>query len=209
LKNELEHDAARDNIGKGMDGVDDKFDDSDDEMDLEIIGNPQVDSPPAISCACTYREVVVRSTAFTTYKAVLGYLHSSFISFAPLASSLSSDRDTSSEMIHTDDNTDSTTLPSASPKSVYRLAHLLDLPELAQLALNSIEFQLTPSNVALELFGNLAGVYDDLRKVELDYFVANYEQVKKTTSMDIVKKRAIEGDLTYYPSTSMEVMARL
>jgi hypothetical protein len=208
LRNKSEHDAARDNVGKGVDDLEDDFDDSDDEMDLEIIGNPQVDSPAAIPCACTYREVVVRSTAFTTYKAVLGYLHSSFISFAPLSSSLSSDRDTSSDMMHTDDNTDSTRLPSASPKSVYRLAHLLELPKLVQLALNSIESQSIPSNVALELFGNLAGVYDDLRKVELDYFVANYAAVKATKTMDVVKQRAADGELTYYLATSMEVMER-
>jgi hypothetical protein len=69
--------------------------------------------------------------------------------------------------------------------------------------------QLTPFNVALELFGNLAGVYDDLRKIELDYFVANYTAVKNTRTMDIVKQRAIAGELTYHSSTSMEVMERL
>jgi hypothetical protein len=208
LKTKLEHDVARDNIGKGVDGMEDDLDDSDDEMDLEIVGNRSVGSSTATPCPCTYREVIVRSTAYTTYKAVLGYLHSSFISFAPLSSSTSSDHNTSGDLMHTDDNTDSTRLPSASPKSVYRLAHLLELPELAQLALDNTESQLTPSNVALELFGNLAGVYEDVRKIELDYFIANYDVVLKTKTMDVVKQRATDGELTYYLSTSMEVMER-
>jgi hypothetical protein len=209
LRSKLEHDAARDNNGKRADGTEDDSDDSDDETDLEIIGNRNLDQSTPPPCSCTYREVIVRSTAYTTYKAVLGYLHSSFISFAPLSSSPSSDHDTSGELMHTDDDTDSTRLPSASPKSVYRLAHLLELPELAQLALDNIESQLTPSNVALENFGNLAGVYDDLRKVELDYLVANYAAVKKSKTMDIVKQRAADGELTHYLSTIMEVMERL
>jgi hypothetical protein len=212
LRSKLEHDAARDNNGKRVDGMEDDLDDSDDEMDLEIIGNRNFDPATTPPCSCTYREVMVRSTAYTTYKAVLGYLHSSFISFTPLSSSsssTSSDHGTSCDLVHTDDNTESTRLPSASPKSVYRLAHLLELPKLAQLALDNIKSQLRPANVALELFGNLAGVYDDLRKVELDYFVANYAAVKQTKTMDIVKQRAIAGELIYHSSTSMEVMERL
>jgi hypothetical protein len=208
LKNKWEHEAGRDDNGKRADGLEDDLDDSDDEMDLEIIGNRNFDPSTNPPCSCTYREVVVRSTAYTTYKAVLGYLHSSFISFAPLSSSTSSDHDTSGDLIHTDDNTVSTRLPSASPKSVYRLAHLLELPKLAQLALDNIESQLTPSNVALELFGNLAGAYDDLRKIELDYFVASYDAVKATKTMDIVKQRAADGESTYYLATSMELIER-
>jgi hypothetical protein len=183
-------------------------DDGRDEEEGEFVDPKGTSDNIESNSTPTYHEVVISSTAYTTYKSILLWIHSSYINFAPLSSSgphnMEADVEGSDHSAPADEN-----LISASPKSVYRLAHLLDLPELCQLALDSIESQLTPFNVALELFGNLAGVYDDLRKIELDYFIANYDAVLKTTTMDVVKQRAIAGELTHYPSTSMEVMERL
>jgi hypothetical protein len=100
-------------------------------------------------------------------------------------------------------------LISASPKSVYRLAHLLDLTELCQLALESIQSQLTPLNVALELFSNFSGVYDEVRKVEMDYFLARYDEVKANEGMSRVEDRVAKGELSYYGTTSMELFRKL
>lgn len=80
---------------------------------------------------------------------------------------------------------------------------------LATLALDSIRSQLTPSNVALELFGNLAGLFEEIRKIEMAYFLARYEAVKRTKTIQIVQERATAGKLNYYLETSMEVMDRL
>jgi hypothetical protein len=174
------------------DEEDEEDDDSDIEMDHHIgIVKTQQRRGPMVTCCHTYREVIVQSTAYTTYKALLGYIASSYISFVPLRSSFAPE---TASIDHVNDRIqkfEMTGLPSASPKSIYRLAHLLDMPELLELALHAIESQLTPANVALELFSDFSGVYDRVRRVELDYFIANYHAVKVNRSMD--KVRALEA----------------
>ncbi|GAA5856756.1 hypothetical protein JCM8547_008825 [Rhodosporidiobolus lusitaniae] len=58
-------------------------------------------------------------------------------------------------------------LAAVSPKSVYRLAHLLELPQLASLALADFQVQLTVHNAASELFSETSGCYDELRDIAL------------------------------------------
>lgn len=62
------------------------FEDSDDEAD-EALPKPSPSNliPTAVSCPSTFHEIVVTYTAFTGYRAVIGWLNTSFIDSADLS----------------------------------------------------------------------------------------------------------------------------
>ncbi|GAA5860295.1 hypothetical protein JCM8547_003455 [Rhodosporidiobolus lusitaniae] len=154
------------------------FDDSDDEADELFFLKRDFKQDEQRETA-RYRQITVIQTAFTTYYALLIYLQSGFCHFSPLRSSAS----TQSAATRADflssayDKDPSLSLP-VSPKSLYRLAHLLDLDDLKVLSLAAAKRSLSPLNTAVNLFSNMSLVYDDLRKVVLDYAKENWEEVK-------------------------------
>ncbi|GAA5849578.1 hypothetical protein JCM8547_000503 [Rhodosporidiobolus lusitaniae] len=119
-------------------------------------------------------------TAFSTYCAALLHLQTGYISFLPLSSSSSSEERTERLDKAVAENP-SLPLP-VSPKSVYRLAHLLSLDDLQYLALIAFEDSLSVENAAKELFSDISIAYDELRKVILRFIETNWNEVKKTAT---------------------------
>lgn len=141
--------------------------------------------------------------AFTTYRAVLIFLLSGHIEFAPLLSThrvathpASKEAPASRHQAIRVSVGRVVGLPvPASPKSVYRLARLLQLDQLERLALREIGTQLTVENVAYELFSDVAGVYEDVREMLLQFAVENWAAVKDTASMQEMEALAEAGEL--------------
>lgn len=178
------------------------FDDSDDDTDS---APDSISSSPAKTeegeCGSAFREIVVTETAFTTYRALLVYLQTEHLEFAPLLSSFN-DLSPPSEVTQrrhkkvTTPRPDGLSLPlPASPKSIYRLAHLLSLPDLSAQALASLSSQLTPSNVLYELFDSVSGAYDEVQKLELAYAIKHWKEVKGSPAMLLAEKRVELGEL--------------
>lgn len=78
---------------------------------------------------------------------------------------------------------------------MYRLAHLLSLPDLSAQALASLSSQLTPSNVLYELFDSVSGAYDEVQKLELAYAIEHWKEVKGSPAMLLAEKRVELGEL--------------
>ncbi|BGP40696.1 hypothetical protein JCM10449v2_004658 [Rhodotorula kratochvilovae] len=156
-----------------------EFDDSDDEADA-LVAPTLASNSTDVQHA--YREVVVTQTAFTTYRAALLYLTTGYLLFAPLASSLlphnPAARSTRSEHLSRALAANPPLPLPASPKSVYRLSHLLSLPSLSAAALSALAASLTPAGAASELFSRTAIAYDELRAVVLRYVVRHWEEVR-------------------------------
>jgi len=85
--------------------------------------------------------------------------------------------------------------PPASPKSVYKLAHYLSLPSLQSLALQDISRQLSIENVFIELFDGLPSVYDEVRKVMVEYAVKHKKEVIETEGFKTVMERLRRNEL--------------
>lgn len=120
-----------------------------------------------------YHEVVVKEASASTYRAVLLYLKTGYITFAPLASNRLEPRNAASKdcaMLHPD------LLPPVSPKSVYRLAHLLQLDDLQQLALDQIASSLTIAGAARELFHPVSIAYDEVREIVRAFVVKHFQR---------------------------------
>ncbi|GAA5873323.1 hypothetical protein JCM3774_005941 [Rhodotorula dairenensis] len=115
--------------------------------------------------ASPYKRVVVREAAYSTYAAVLVRLACRHIEFASLTSKLQRPRKDEVEQFAKEHPH----LPApVSPKSVYRLAHLLELEELQEVAVRDFAAQLTSDNVVKELFSDVASSYKELRDTALD-----------------------------------------
>ena len=181
----------------GAAGSDPKADweDSDDETDAFLVERDWM------NCTTTkqdtadfdYQQVEVRETAYSTMCAILLYLHTGHIKFAPIRSSHALPPDelvTKRKALLTASLTKRPTLPPpVSPKSVYRLAHLLERDELQKLALNSLASSLTITGAADELFSPVSLAYDNLRKVVVDFVVKNWKEVKVTESWRAARAR--------------------
>ena len=133
-----------------------------------------------------YQQMDVRETAYSTLNAVLVYLMTGHIEFAPLNSLLKTlnNDDTGSRRALLDNHVSKNPKlsPPVSPKSVYRLAHLLQREELQQLALDALSTGLTIQGAACELFGPLSIAYADVRQTILDYVVKNWAEVQASES---------------------------
>ncbi|GAA5916717.1 hypothetical protein JCM5296_006183 [Sporobolomyces johnsonii] len=148
-----------------------------------------------------FKTVTVVDTACTTYFAALVWIATGYISFAPLRSKFRSDdrgakQARAAELEETFiSQSDSQLTPPASPKSLYRLAHFLELPDLVQLALDNYKSQLSPANVAYELYSDVSCSYEAIRDITLDFAVANWQEVAKAEGTREMERRGAVEEL--------------
>ncbi|GAA5878127.1 hypothetical protein JCM1840_002250 [Sporobolomyces johnsonii] len=158
-----------------------------------------------------FKTVTVVDTAFTTYFAVLVWIATGYIQFAPLRSKFKSDNkgDKQARAAEIDNlygQSDSQLTPPTSPKSLYRLAHLLELPDLVQLALDNFRSQLNPVNVAYELYSDVSCSYEAIRDIALEFAVANWKEVAEAEGTREMEQRGDEDEL---PKRATGVSMRL
>ncbi|GAA5873948.1 hypothetical protein JCM8547_001587 [Rhodosporidiobolus lusitaniae] len=165
------------------------FDDSDGEQDEK---HDKSNSSTSSLSLPKHKSITVTKTAYSTYLAVVCWLQTGDIVFSPLSSSRSS----SNAVLPATPSTSSVSrLTPVSPKSVYRLAHLLELPVLSSLALENFGSQLPIDNVVQELFSETAACYDEILSTSLDFAVKNLGVVKKTAGLTEARERAANGEM--------------
>lgn len=118
-------------------------------------------SPVTYKSKQQIRTIVIKDHSFNTYHAVRIWILTKQITFAslrphPTASAVAVTAPATSSLSDGRHNTDtsaawSASAPIVSPKSVYRLAHLLELDDLKRLALDAFKACLTVQNVAHQL----------------------------------------------------------
>ncbi|GAA5888903.1 hypothetical protein JCM6882_002896 [Rhodosporidiobolus microsporus] len=161
----------------------DDFADSDEETDeffFKDVAQKEQDEP---SDDLSHRQVTVTQTAFSTYRALLVYLQTGFIDFMPPSSSLTSsqtDETPRSDLLRTKHAAEPVLPLPVSPKSAYRLAHLLQLPDLEKLCLDSFKAALTLEGAPSELFSDTSVCYEDWRKVVVDFIAARWMTVQQS-----------------------------
>lgn len=131
--------------------------------------------------------------------AVLLYLATGHIEFAPLSSLLltRNQEDGPARQTLLDEHVSEhpTLPPPVSPKSVYRLAHLLHREELQQLALDALSMSLATEARRANLFGPVSIVCADFKKVELNYVVENWQEVQASKSWNEMREKATTGEI--------------
>ncbi|GAA5886163.1 hypothetical protein JCM6882_004284 [Rhodosporidiobolus microsporus] len=190
------------------------FDDSDDETDAFLFSTkpPQLDKSAETS-DLSFREISITQTAFSTYHALLVYVETGFVHFAPLRSA-SSPSDPSASFSRKDfisqKLNDKLLLPvPVSPKSLFRLADLLRLPDddpLSALCLRAISDSLTHHSAAHELFSDVSVCHDEVRKVVLEYVVKNWDAVSETQSWKETMDKIHAGEMPETAPVLIELM---
>ncbi|KAI0916772.1 hypothetical protein AcW2_007078 [Taiwanofungus camphoratus] len=190
----------------------------------EAAANQQLDGPKRV-------HVVVRDVAYATYRAVLYYIYTDIIVFAPLSSSFLTSSGSSARPNNAPVSTPvalssesqanialslrpshqqvestlgaSNARPGSrrewiaqwernnmfgrprpcSAKAVYRLADRLDLQELKQRAFQHIIKSLTVDNVAYEVFSTFSAAFEDVRKVQVRFFLDNWGEIRGSDAM--------------------------
>ncbi|KAG2159388.1 uncharacterized protein EDB93DRAFT_1115422 [Suillus bovinus] len=114
-------------------------------------------------CIIPGRRLLVTDTAFNTWRALLDYLYTDEIVFAPLRSqaSKSARRRSLGEA------------PSCSPKSMYRLACKIRHDKLQAKALSAIRSSLTEHNVLQELSSSLTSRFPAILEMEIEVLFEN------------------------------------
>ncbi|KAI0088865.1 hypothetical protein BDY19DRAFT_152585 [Irpex rosettiformis] len=112
------------------------------------------------------RAIVIPDVAFTTIEALIYYLYTGTVSFAPLRSSPPVPETLLDEMVP---ETISLSVPQCSPKSMYRLADKYGIVALREQARLNIQSQLRDKNIVTELRSHITGIYDEIRNMEVEY----------------------------------------
>ncbi|OAX42125.1 hypothetical protein K503DRAFT_683973 [Rhizopogon vinicolor AM-OR11-026] len=162
--------------------------------------------------------VVIRDVAYATYKAVLYYIYTDVIVFAPISSSFSSTAqksraptitltvqapsDSQSNLVDVPKAVASTETPTTrrewirkwqrghperpspcSAKAVYRLADKLGLLDLKERAYQHIQKSLTVENIPYEVFSPFSATFSDVRKVQVNYFLEHWGDIRSSEAM--------------------------
>jgi len=80
-----------------------------------------------------------------------------------------------------------------SAKAVYRLADRLGLLDLKDRAAQHIYKLLTVDNIAYEVFSPFSAMYDEIRKVLVDFFLTHWQDIRNSESMKTVWKQIRNG----------------
>ncbi|CAH7673259.1 hypothetical protein PPACK8108_LOCUS8139 [Phakopsora pachyrhizi] len=144
-------------------------------------------------------KVLITSTPYTTYRALLLYIYSNSIAWAPLRSTWQVYRERMQlkgkavnhrRNVFVRENAvkfslamEMDELQPTSPKSMYILADMLQLPELRQEALDQFMRSLQVDNICIELMSSFIGKYDRVRQFTFEFLRSN-KQVSQTAAFN-------------------------
>ncbi|KAK4700288.1 hypothetical protein P7C70_g5963, partial [Phenoliferia sp. Uapishka_3] len=178
-----------------------EFNDSDDD---EALAKPVATSSPGCTCASSHHMIEITQSSYVTYRAILCWIYTSFIEWAPLSSSFSDDGQRSKARLATLVQKRPKLPTPASPKSVYRLSHFLELKELQKLALQAFKSQLSVDNVMEELFSETSGTYSEVMELLIEFVIANREGIRKKMNWDEISDRL--GELPWGGKIAFKLM---
>lgn len=142
----------------------------------------------------SYRQIGLESVSYTTFFTVLQYLQSGHLEFAELVSETAVEHETRLQYLQSLDTPPRLALP-ASPKSTYRLAHLLRLDGLKAEALEFFEQSLTVEGAAREFFSSMAAKYPEIQYLVVGFVAEHWAQVKLTQGWIDRKETWARGEL--------------
>ncbi|KAG8793347.1 hypothetical protein FRC12_003002 [Ceratobasidium sp. 428] len=96
-----------------------------------------------------------------------------------------------------------------SAKAIYRLADKLDLNELKSRAFAHITKHLSIQNVPFELFSGFSAAFGDVRKVQMDFALQNWAQIRNGESMRQVTQELRSGRHPGYEEVMPLLLAQL
>ncbi|KZT09617.1 uncharacterized protein LAESUDRAFT_756561 [Laetiporus sulphureus 93-53] len=127
------------------------------------------------------KDILFKGVAARTWEAVLFYLYSGAITFAPLSSNSTSDSRRAFIREHRKANPKHPTPPSC--KSAYRIAKKLGLEDLKKRALAHLTTQLTLENVLDEFFGAFTVEHEEVRQLEMSHLMKCWGELQNRPAL--------------------------
>ena len=173
--------------------------------------SPSSSKDDSASNLAPFRLINIDAAAYTTYRAILCWMQTGSIWFAPLRSKFRLEFDSINSRNNEIDSLrlDPSYPLAASPKSVYRLAHFLDIPSLASLALANLKSQLTIQTIPFEVFGDVAACYQDIAEIELRFAAANWGEIQAGEGIKVIEELVEKGLYETYGLMSMRLLREL
>jgi len=144
--------------------------------------------------------VPVKDTAYVTWQAMIFYLFTGQVSFAPLSSS--GKPRPLPERGHTTDL--SSLKPSA--KSMYRLADKLGLDDLCKLSQLHIKSALSAETILHEVFSAFTSRYKPIRDMELGFVFNHLDELKNSQGFHDVLNNITRGHLPHSLDVLMAIL---
>jgi len=153
--------------------------------------------------------IPISDASYRTVRAVLYYIYSEHIVFAPLSSSISPDsaHGPRRDMIRTYLQANPTYPAPVSAKSVYVLADKYELSALKELAWTYFKEQLTKENVLTELFSTFCRLYDGPRNLAIGLAGRNWAYLKGTEEWKQTVEVAKANRDTYHIDVMFQLLS--
>ncbi len=191
----------------------DPLDDNDSDTEADDIYHRRKATDGELPCAVAahstapFRKVAVTHAKYSTYVALLSWLQTGRIIFAPLSSSIPSPAAKAALLQHSLATSPFAPLP-VSPKSMFKLANYLDIPSLAKLALDAFAHLVEVAHAADEVFGPLL-VVPEVRARMTGYLKVNKGEFKAQGGFEAVKAKRARGELRGLEDEVIDVLADL
>ncbi|CAG7846934.1 SubName: Full=Uncharacterized protein {ECO:0000313/EMBL:CCA72058.1} [Serendipita indica DSM 11827] len=153
--------------------------------------------------------ILVNDIPYSTYRALIYFLYTDNIVFAPLASQFMAQQlegknggvmngpATRLEWLRIWKKENRGYALPCSAKSMYAVASRFKLASLKRIAYEFIRKNLNPSNLAFEYFDSFTAAHDDLRNLALQGMVTHWEEVQRSPAMIEVWNRLTTGDMPF------------
>ncbi|KAK0200147.1 hypothetical protein DFS33DRAFT_1387312 [Desarmillaria ectypa] len=128
------------------------------------------------------RVCVLKDIAYKTFKALLVYLYTEDITFTAIKSKTSPPSNFG---------------PGCSPKSMYRLADMINHAPLKKLALANLQTQLTKENICSEVFSEFTSWYPEIQDMEVKFTLEHWMDPVVQKDRKAMFKRMVDGQFPY------------
>ncbi len=186
-------------------------DDSDTEADDIYRNASQEDNrpaqPPTNQPAPKHKHIVITHAKYATYIALLSWLQTGRIVFAPLKSSFATSVARIEPLRHALACKPHAPIP-VSAKSVYKLAHYLDIPSLATISLDTYLSQIDVRHAAQEVFGPMLG-FPEAKARLVSFMGKNKDAYKQAGGLKEVQEKLNRNELEGIEREVIEVLIGL
>lgn len=198
-------------LADGEEEVEEEYGD-DSDVETDSIPLKGVAYRTSSSIPAGVKEVVIRDAAYTTYRAVLTWIHSGHINLAGLTVPTYSTEER--RQVLADDAREMGAkgppgegLPFVSAaKSVYKLANVLEMPKLERLALDHYAAQLTPANVMHQLTTDIVA-HEPVADLLIGFALDNWDAVRKTPAMRELDEMSVMDSFAHPLRTAVSIVA--
>jgi len=164
--------------------------------------------PPPAQEEANMSRILVSDASYRTMRAILYYIYSDYIVFAPLSSFAQTTEDYRKSMVQAYLQINPTYPAPVSSKSVYAVAYKYEISVLQVAALSHFQLHITKGNVLTELFGVFCRLYEQPKTLAIQFAIDNWRSLKETEEWEDIVERAKANPDFHYVEVTSRILSR-